>query len=1001
MNPLRRSLAIGACAAVATWITWAPATGVVTLYPATLTEVVTVPSEPIASIEALAYPPGGGNRIERSVVVGGGAPSTTSIALTVDGGNPGDDADPGIAYRPGIELHWQLPTGVVAQSFLQITRDTAVTLDNTAAAPSATATVAFNYPALTRAAARITVIGATLSGVEIRSSAVDPQLHEGYAAYHRQDFGPGETTVVASIPMVPNGAVTWFGTAFLTLPDGTASQRTLAQTSVDLSHGPAELGWSIDLTNTGNLEGNLRLGSGNVPRPAITGYEVTYQGLSGATAGVFGTATASPDVASYAVALTPGAYRVWLKTTMTGPSQYFATKPANVTITAGGVARLDFTDDLAVVDLPFQVDGFFGPSDVTWAESLLLGVDGAANTGAVSVNTQRSPTGFASTVPAGTWRPYYTYMELFDPSNPALPMQSWVYRYHGDDPDSPPVTVAGGGEAAAQQRPFTLVRSNVYFEVIDPSGAGPVAVSGPVITATRNDYRGDGSLRTIHQVTAYGAAEPRAISGFTVAAEPGTYALEASATVNGTSTRFSGDSITFGEPVATPPGSNVGVTLTPPGDQQLRVDLTFAQVDQPSVSTVVETPLGPAPPEGLQTLCDGGDGVTCPAIYYDISTTAHPTAEAPVTVCIRRRVIGSATTNIGGMADHLHLYHYDETVASTNKWVALPPPPGRSGVIDCGDGLPEDLAACHCSDEASCGIDVIGEPPADVFMVCGVTSSFSQFTILQDKPDPKVTFTNVVGGQAYTGPTGPPDLQRWTVPRNGTYRITATGAQGASGKLTPSISGGCGAQITGDFALAAGESLQILVGQKGTAADNNAGGGGGTFVVKNGAPLVIAGGGGGVRSTATVNGRDATTGSTGVSGSATVNYSGSFIAGGAGGGGGARAVNLGNGGGGWSGDGASDTANGEGGFSFLGPNHGRGGTSKGACGDPAPGGYGGGGAGNGCYGGGGGGGFSGGGGGRVAGGGGSLNNGLNPVGGVAACQSTDGQGSVTIAPLTP
>jgi hypothetical protein len=140
-----------------------------------------------------------------------------------------------MAYRPGIEVHWQAASGV--QSFLQILRDATVTLDNTATIPSATATTTFNYLTISRANARITVIGATLSGVQINSSAVAPQLHESYSTYYQQDFGPGTTTVVASMPMVPNGAVAFFGTVFLTLPDGTSSQRSLAQTSVDLSHG--------------------------------------------------------------------------------------------------------------------------------------------------------------------------------------------------------------------------------------------------------------------------------------------------------------------------------------------------------------------------------------------------------------------------------------------------------------------------------------------------------------------------------------------------------------------------------------------------------------------------------------------------------------------------------------------------------------------------------------------------------------------------------------------
>jgi hypothetical protein len=63
----------------------------------------------------------------------------------------------------------------------------------------------------------------------------------------------------------------------------------------------------------------------------------------------------------------------------------------------------------------------------------------------------------------------------------------------------------------------------------------------------------------------------------------------------------------------------------------------------------------------------------------------------------------------------------------------------------------------------------------------------------------------------------------------------------------------------------------------------------------------------------------------------------------------------------------------------------------------AQGGFGGGGAGNGCFGGGGGGGYSGGDGGRVAGGGGSFNAGTNPV---ALAGVGYGAGAITIAQLT-
>ncbi len=335
----------------------------------------------------------------------------------------------------------------------------------------------------------------------------------------------------------------------------------------------------------------------------------------------------------------------------------------------------------------------------------------------------------------------------------------------------------------------------------------------------------------------------------------------------------------------------------------------------------------------------------------------------------------------------LQLGHYDQTLTPP-EWVPLDPPPGEMPAIDCG----ADLAGCGCADEASCGIDYNADPPVTVIKVCGMTTSFSPFAILKGK----IKFTNEVNGQDYAGPNGPPSLQTWTVPADATYRITANGASGAAAIAAQGRSGGCGAKITGDFALHAGDTLQILVGQKGTAAQYSGGGGGGTFVTLNGNPLVIAGGGGGLRSGATVNGMDANLGPDGVAGSLSYNHSSGFIAGGTNGMGGSKVLSYGSAGAGWLGSGASDGSYGEGGFSFL--NGGKGGFGK-SCGVLAHGGYGGGGAGNGCYGGGGGGGYSGGGGGRVAGGGGSWNGGTKPQAQVHCTPS--GHGSVTIGHAGP
>ena len=91
-------------------------------------------------------------------------------------------------------------------------------------------------------------------------------------------------------------------------------------------------------------------------------------------------------------------------------------------------------------------------------------------------------------------------------------------------------------------------------------------------------------------------------------------------------------------------------------------------------------------------------------------------------------------------------------------------------------------------------------------------------------------------------------IQRWTVPASRTYRIRANGATGggyAGGFY------GFGASIQGDFTLAQGDVLKILVGQQGLANGSGygQGGGGGSFVTNNSdSILVVAGGGGSMSS---------------------------------------------------------------------------------------------------------------------------------------------------------
>jgi hypothetical protein len=239
-------------------------------------------------------------------------------------------------------------------------------------------------------------------------------------------------------------------------------------------------------------------------------------------------------------------------------------------------------------------------------------------------------------------------------------------------------------------------------------------------------------------------------------------------------------------------------------------------------------------------------------------------------------------------------------------------------------------------------------------------------------------------------------VQTWTVPQSSTYRITAYGASGAGTENR----GGRGAIIEGEFNLAIGTKIDILVGQEGPLTSTYySGGGGGSFVVERLSQdvLVVAGGGGG-SSNAVNTPYEGMHASLTTSGKNATNVGGTGGSNGSGGGG----SNEGAGGGGMFGDGVSGGSTRLGGSAYI--LGGNGGLSAG-FGD---GGFGGGGSG--WDGTGGGGGYSGGGGGawqsggpyapipnqNFGGGGGSFNSGANPS---SAVRSDAGHGKVVIVRL--
>ncbi|HWU86178.1 MAG TPA: hypothetical protein VN253_02840, partial [Kofleriaceae bacterium] len=769
---------MGLLAATAAGIASVSASGVVTIHPATMSLSVTLsPAETVTTLSAQIYPVTGGQAIQRSVAVQPPAPYT--IDVTVDGGDPLDPTDDGFSYRPTVYAYLQNPTA--STTYLQISRNTSVPVDNTPDIPSAWVPVTFHYPTTRRANTTITVIGGTINTYDLYASGSNSTANESYFA-RTYGSGSSQTSAMSWVPMVAASSTYVSGTVYVMDSHGVTSQRSLATQTVDLSSGDVDVSWVVDLTHTGVLEGDIAISTpGSTAIPST--YQVYYYGASASTSGIYGSISVDPSHPQYEAELTAGEYNVFLRTYFSHPYQYSDTGWSHVVVDPGDRKRRDFNDAFGVGRLSLDVQGFYSLSSLQSATSYLTAVD----TGSTGYHYQWPVTSFDHTVPVGSWRSYYTQLQTYDQSNPNLPNYNTIYRYHYNDPELPATNVTTSGITNLGTESVTLVKSNVYFDVAELEGQPEINISSPQIYAYKLDYNANSSLRRQSVVYSYGSGTPRPLSGLTMVAEPGVYTLDARAYVNGTLTRFNGTTITFGEPRSTPASDpsdpnypRVETVLTPVQNPSLKVTLGFDQVVDAGISTVVETPLGPAPPEGFAIAC--GPGQTCDPIYYDISTTAHWTGQTKV--CVRRQFTG-VSDETGAL---FQLMHYNELL---QNWEQLEAPNGSVSSFNCND----DPAACGCADRASCGIDRSAVPAKNVFLVCGMANSFSPFAIFQ-KDLSNIRFTNKVGGVEYTGPTGPSGLQEWEVPADGTYRITAIGAQGGSATGSPARKGGCGTEVS-------------------------------------------------------------------------------------------------------------------------------------------------------------------------------------------------------------
>lgn len=564
-----------------------------------------------------------------------------------------------------------------------------------------TATLDLSYTA-GRIATSISVIGGQLSSVQLH--AIANTTTESYEAY--ANYGSNSTSMY--IPMVAGTQVRVVGTAYVTPTGSTAAvAQTLDPQTISLTTAGAALTWTVDLNaaKTG-IAGSFAI----APPDIISNHYVWAWGMSGATANLYANAAAAANGTYSMYGMVPGQYSVNATTYLKPPYGYLQHANRSVDVAAGSVTPNDYSGTLGFMHGQATVTGFIDNSKVSSArvEAWEYGSTGGWATGTVDTNGM-----FHLATTPGSWVPFVFSMSIYN-----YDLAHWINTYYYDYDYSrtpnfgaPATNVQAGVDVATPDFTINTVQSQIIFDVAEPAGQPEVLISNARLDAWGTRQDASGRWLGSRYFYASGPWTAQAHPSVTLIGEPGTYSVTASGYVNGSYATFGTFAFTLQPPLQTPTGTNVSVAPSP------TVQMTFGNVTSPGVTTVTQSPVGPAPPPNFKVLSPGGTPV-----YYDISTTA--TFSGSVNVCVHYDDAGLTAKK----ESQLKLYHYN---ATTGVW---------QNITNAGSP------------------DVVNNE------LCGTTSSFSIFTVMYSENQPPVI-----------APAGP-----FTVTEGGevTLSVTATDADG-------------------------------------------------------------------------------------------------------------------------------------------------------------------------------------------------------------------------------
>lgn len=555
--------------------------------------------------------------------------------------------------------------------------------------PAATATTPLQL-SFARSAGRIvghvSVTGGSVLQVGINASKAVSATESFYGNATASTF-PYD----AILPFVAAAGVSVQGTAVLRAAAGCDVPVTLSPTNVDVpSGGSATVEWTFDLSaeqcNQGSVQG-----------------KVSFAGLDGQNAdaivqqrwvsiyGLVSRGQYTDTLGNYAFSnLPPGSY--WLSgwNSFTAPYGSFSSPSMNLQVAAGDLLTRNFEHAVGTAHGAIKPQGAWSLSDANQLDtSFSTRSSSGAYLGSSYDNADRSSGNIDLVMPAGEARFDYYAAYFYRNDSTGYRWQSFFESFYTNHPLQALID-SGGRVDLGTYQPETS-KAEVLVQLANAAvGLTTLQLTGYNIP--KNSAGAQTGYRSISLSNYPYAQPPQNSVTVTVHGVPGTYRMSATAQGTDGATYSKQFDLVLGVPENTPTGSDVVTPILLVDENSGATtsgSITFGDVITPGETTVSASGTGPNAPGDFRIVGSGS------FLYYDIQTTATFDPASGATVCLSYDDTGLTEAQ----ESRLTLQHY--TCSGTQ---------GGSG---CWDDITSE-----------------GYPDTAANKICGVTSSFSIFTIL-------------------------------------------------------------------------------------------------------------------------------------------------------------------------------------------------------------------------------------------------------------------------------